>query len=604
MQLRESYLLLRRQWSGALEGEPVRVTVAELAERLFCTPRNVNLLLKKMMEEGWLRWEPGNGRGHRSRLTFKLAGDKLVRQMAEERARRGDVGDALRIVRENGSGAEQERFLAWLSGQFGFHVRVEEEERVDVLRFPYFRPLLTLEPARALRQTERHMVEQVFDTLVRFEEETGEIVPHLAHFWEEEEGGLAWTFFVRKGVLFHDGRPLTAWDVAATMERLRSTESPAAWMFEDVEQVEAVERLTVRIRLRCRQPMFLHMMATYRAAILPAEAAERSTEQFERCPVGTGPFAVVQNDEGKIELRAFSPYFGGRAQLDRVEVWIVPEFLRQQELRHLGKHGMMSYPFLRETGKEEAAVGWPGIEREDLACKYLTFNLNRPGPQQHPLFREAMHRLIDRRRLVDTLGENRARPTTSWLPGESCAEEPDEAAAVRLLAATGYRGETLRLFTFEHTLNEEDAGWLQAECARCGICLEVVVHSFEELLRDEVVAEADLIVANDVREAVWDVSLLETFRAGHSFLRRHFTPAMRERVDSELRLIQQEPETHERRQQLRAFENRLAAERPYLLLYATRGHAFSHPALHGVELNALGFVSYRNLWFRSKYLHD
>ena len=70
MQLLTHFLELRAGFEHGVEHEPQPITLEELAERLYCSTRNVKILLKKMSDQNWISWKPGRGRGNISELTF------------------------------------------------------------------------------------------------------------------------------------------------------------------------------------------------------------------------------------------------------------------------------------------------------------------------------------------------------------------------------------------------------------------------------------------------------------------------------------------------------------------------------------------------------
>jgi ABC-type transport system substrate-binding protein len=92
------------------------------------------------------------------------------------------------------------------------------------------------------------ILENVYDTLVTVDDSLN-MVPSLAESWEISDDNLTWTFTLRKGVTFHNGRPLTAEDVAYSYERIMNpdTGSGVSWRFGSVESVEAIDDLTVAI---------------------------------------------------------------------------------------------------------------------------------------------------------------------------------------------------------------------------------------------------------------------------------------------------------------------------------------------------------------------
>ena len=117
-----------------------------------------------------------------------------------------------------------------------------------------------------------------------------ELQPRLAESWEPNEDGSVWTFKVRQGVTFHDGRPMTAEDVAATMNRLADPDvgSNALSAFGGVLSpgaVEAVDDSTVQFTLDAPNGNFPYLVSSdnYNAIVLPptstAAGTRRSSER-------------------------------------------------------------------------------------------------------------------------------------------------------------------------------------------------------------------------------------------------------------------------------------------------------------------------------------
>jgi peptide/nickel transport system substrate-binding protein len=89
----------------------------------------------------------------------------------------------------------------------------------------------------------------LYDSLV-YPTAEGDVIPHLAERWEASEDGLTWTFYLRKGVKFHDGSELTAEDVAFSMDRLTTIGEGYAYLFMGrVKQSEVVDDQTIRFHM-------------------------------------------------------------------------------------------------------------------------------------------------------------------------------------------------------------------------------------------------------------------------------------------------------------------------------------------------------------------
>jgi SgrR family transcriptional regulator len=148
MQLMTYYLELRATFESEDEGNSFRVTLEDLASKLFCTTRNVKLLLKKMVEKEWITWSPGRGRGNVSQLTFHISSEEIISKEAMALAQKGDFQNAIGLIHQLKEGERlEESFAEWLAGNFGHKADFKEERCMDTLRLPLFRTIHTLDPA-------------------------------------------------------------------------------------------------------------------------------------------------------------------------------------------------------------------------------------------------------------------------------------------------------------------------------------------------------------------------------------------------------------------------------------------------------------------------
>ncbi len=169
---------------------------------------------------------------------------------------------------------------------------------------------VTLDPPLAQSHAEITSIDLVFDTLYRVGTD-GAVVPHLATALPIA-GSSAVRIPLRKDVLFHDGSPLVAADVVASLERVRTT--PARWALAAVSAIRADGDLAIEIVLKAPQADLATMLA------LPATAITKGGKAVGEKPVGTGAFSVESLDRKgkKLVLRAFDDHFGGRPYVDRL----------------------------------------------------------------------------------------------------------------------------------------------------------------------------------------------------------------------------------------------------------------------------------------------
>ncbi len=202
----------------------------------------------------------------------------------------------------------------------------------------------------------------LFDSLVELDQGLN-VKPLLAESWEVSRDGLTYTFKLKRGVKWHDGKPFTARDVAFTFysvldpkvttphrayfdalvgfPELTAKENPKKPEELAVRPIEVVDDHTVRFRLRYPSGSFLAVLVNPRAGIVPEhilKGTDLNTAEFNRRPIGTGPFKLVEWRRGeRLVMEANDQYHAGRPALDRLIIRIIPDsVVLLQELRSGG----------------------------------------------------------------------------------------------------------------------------------------------------------------------------------------------------------------------------------------------------------------------------
>lgn len=185
------------------------------------------------------------------------------------------------------------------------------------------------------------LLQNVFEGLVIFNDKN-EIVPAVAEKWDISPDGKVYTFHLRPGIKFHNGRVLTAEDVKYSLERavLPETKSPTGPNYlvgvlglqqvldgktKHLEGLKIVDAGTVQITLDKPRSYFLGTLAYISNAIVCKEAIEgRAGGMDPKGAVGTGPFQLSEYRSGSmVVLVANLAYRMGRPKLDRIERPIV-----------------------------------------------------------------------------------------------------------------------------------------------------------------------------------------------------------------------------------------------------------------------------------------
>lgn len=598
MRLAEDYLRLRSAYSSEKEGEPFRVTIDALAQALYCTPRNARLILRKMTDAGLIRYAAGQGRGRRSELTFLADGRELVIREAQQYVRQGDVQGALLWVKERANEPEvEQRFMDWLTGYFGYRMDTIGEGRiVETLRLPIYRPIVTLDPADAMYAFDTHMIRQIHATLVELDSATSKIIPGLALHWESSKDACCWTFYLRKGVTFHDGKELTADDVKYSLLRLQQESKNHSWLCRDIVEIHAESRYIVRMELRQPNVLFAVFMSHTAAAVLSRDNGESGAGSVPgSLPVGAGPYRIAKFTPGMCVLEIFANYYAARGQIDRIEVMIIPDTG--------GEWTMETNPgvLVVETGeaRRQELNTWQ-CSRIVTGCSMLTINLARPGILKASSFRRALGLAVDRSRMVRELGYPYAFPCLGFhLEPKLASADPmyDQEEAARELKRSGYSGEVLKLYAYRR--HEQAAYWLQRQYGQAGVRLDVHIVPWADLMKEERIREADLILF----EALLSEGLLrqiEYLLSRYSFIRSMLDPEAQAEVDRLVGQLLQKAEPEARDEAFSRLETWLMEHGTAVYLTYNEARVLSHPAQQGVRLNAAGWVDFKDIWFKGE----
>ncbi|MGL4794654.1 MAG: HTH-type transcriptional regulator SgrR [Aeromonas jandaei] len=325
------------------------ISLAEVAELLCCTPRNARLLLRRMQDQGWLNWTAEAGRGRRSRLTLLDSQESLTRRRLRDLLSEGQLAQAVRLAEDR-----LDLLTPLLLEQLGQATR----EGRQILRVPYYRPLPQLLPTGPMRRSEVHLSRQIFNGLTRRNEENGEIEGDLAHHWEQV-GPCHWRFYLRPAVRFHHGRELVVEDVMESLLALRDRP-----LFAHLARLDSPWPRTMDLYLDSPDPLLPDLLAEPVAAILPREL--KGEAGFALQPVGTGPYRVIANDPLQLRLAAFDDYFGLRALLDEIDIWMLPELAERLE-SHL-QLGRDSPELGTMRGESELESGCYFLLQDERSC--------------------------------------------------------------------------------------------------------------------------------------------------------------------------------------------------------------------------------------------
>lgn len=564
-------------WKRKKEGERLEVTVQNISGTLFCTERNSKLIIKKLDELNWIKWFPGRGRGNRSKLIFQKHPISLILDRGKEITKKGDVKSGSIFVERYSSHfpSVKGEYHSWVDSIFGHKVEMTSEGRRDVLRLQVQMNLdITLDPVYATMRSECHMVKHIFDTLVYVDGNTNIIEPRLAFHWEYNDAEKIWTFYLRKGVHFHNGKQLTAHDVIYSLNRFMKLENNAhAWMLQHVESIRSVDDYVFEIQLHTENRMFLHMLSAEQCSIVNEDEAGGL--------IGTGPFQLYKSNENLFILEGHPLYFRERPFLDRVELWNVEQ-------------GVGTYDVLVKAQYKDKEKHNKELSRLESNVTYITCNLTKEGPMQDELFRKALYNIIHGYTIVQELGGERGEVAKKLiLAGESIVEIEEDVES--LIKRSTYHNEVLQLYTFTGRDHVEDAQWIQKECAKYGIRVENNFLDIEELLEVSTIQKADMMHDSaTISERIED-SLLYMFLTKNSFIHGQSSMDFHEKLSPYFR----QEELEKRVTLLRDIEDTLLRQIHIIPLYRNKQEVSTHEKVQNIMINSQGWIDFYNIWFKS-----
>lgn len=566
--------------------ENIEISLQDISKSLYCTDRNSKFTIKKLEEIQWISWFPGRGRGNRSKIAFLQDPATLIFEKGKELVKQGEIKNGKNFIQTYAEHFPYiiEQFQIWIDTLFGYHIEHSPQGRIDVLRLNMrIQPITCLDPMYVTLRSECHIVKHVCDTLVHYNEITNEVEPRLAFYWEYNHTHKIWTFYLRKGVHFHNQKSFTAHDVKYTFTRFLSTkDNPYRWMLQDIERIHIVDEYTIEIHLQRENELFLHILGGEHCSIISESHAKENNQYILN---GTGPFKLVKNNDALLILEVNPLYFRERPFLDRIELWY-----SQDISSHSG------YEVLLDSLQHDRKDVQKEMSQLEANVTYITLNTKKQGPMQHMVFRQALKQIINGMQILNDLKGERKEVATNLLLGKT-NEISKESSIKELLGNSGYNGETLYLCTFQEQDHVEDSHWIQRECAKYGIKIELSFLDAHELLTFRTIQEADLIHDSATISEHAELSYLYLLLTTNSFLHQHSSFNLNEK----LKRVFKEQNRSMRMQLLGETEQELLENIHIIPLYRNYMTIHTHETIQNVAINSQGWINFYHIWFKHTY---
>ena len=370
-----------------------------------------------------------------------------------------------------------------------------DSEYKDTLVFAMNTDVQSMDPQIQNDTTSEQVVKMLYNTLLKFEDD-GTVVGDLAESWSVSEDKLTWTFNLKQGVKFHNGKELTSADVKATFDRALNAEAGGLRTTEIIKMftsVEAPDPYTVTITTDAPYGPMESLMCNMSLGIMDADYIEQygldlgTSAEGEN---GTGPFKVVSWErDQEIVVERFDDYFGTPAKLQTVVYTIIPEAASRVIALETGEVDVIDKPTDEDLARLEADTeNYTVLRKPTISQRLFRFGCNDPIISNTKV-RQAIVYAIDRQAIIDALFTGSGYPSTAPLAPVTFGYsdlgeiEQDLELAKSLLAEAGYPdGFDTKIVTTERYQNGiELAEIISQQLAEIGINAKIEVWEWSAL---------------------------------------------------------------------------------------------------------------------------
>jgi peptide/nickel transport system substrate-binding protein len=302
-----------------------------------------------------------------------------------------------------------------------------------------------IDPHTASGETGATWLSLIYETLVGVDS-AADAVPGLASSWDISADGLTYTFTLRDGVTFHNGRALTSADVKFNYERIINPETAAvsAGVLSIIDSIETPDDSTVVITLTEPSGPFLSDLAQQGRTAIVAPESYDATNVLTEAPAGTGPYmfdSFTVND--RLVMSRNADYWAGAPYIESIEVRIIPDDNARLAALESGEIDL-AWAVPPDQGFAAADAG--GFVMQEIPQnrgQWFSINTTK-APFDDPRVRRALHLAVSRSDIAEAGWDGFAVPTNQpfaeesyWFADVPFAVDGDLDAAAALLAEAG-----------------------------------------------------------------------------------------------------------------------------------------------------------------------
>lgn len=504
-------------------------------------------------------------------------------------------------------------------------------KRGGTLRIALPSDISSFDPALAFDTISMPFLMLVYQGLVEYDDSV-KLLPGLAKDWTISPDQRTYTFHLRPGIKFSNGREVIASDFVYTLERTLNPKLAALTetYFEDiagakdyragktphVSGLRAPHDDTLEIELTAPDPSFIFILTLPGALVVPREAVEKFGQAFAAHPIGTGPYRLTEWRRGvkmRFERNGFSTQTN-RQHLDAIDVSEGGDntlHLMMFERGELDIANITANPGIPVSDfiRIEHTPRWQGLIESMSAASsfFLVLNMEMP-PFDQLKVRQAMNYAIDKDKIVRLL-HHTVTPANSLLPPPIPGFNPglnfysyNPAKAKQLLAESGHAdGITLNLwFTQDSTTSDSTASAIQYDLQQVGIKAQLNPVTFPAFLDStERRKTAQCSISGWSQDYPDPSDFLDTIFNGNRITDegcQNVAFYNNPQVNSLLAAAAICQEPARRIQLYKAAEQTMLADAPIVPLYYEKVFALRQPWLHGVQLHPVLYFRFERMW--------
>lgn len=367
-------------------------------------------------------------------------------------------------------------------------------------------------------------------------------IPYLSDSWECSDDKMTWTFHLRDGISWHDGKPFTAYDVEYTLDLLnnQNIDSIYEYNIKNIASYAAIDEKEFRIVLK-RPNSFTAELMTFPIVAKHIFSPLIGNPAADIALIGTGPYIFKSYEKNKsIKLEANDKWWNSknpgneslpaRPYIDNIEIKIYKNVSAAAEAFQKREVDLLC---IEGTGFEKYSA------RSDMVIKkypgrvfdFIAFNCKSTGFSGSKLLRQAIFSALDREKIIETLFSGSAVvadlpviPGTAMLNNEAPITKTDTERTLKLLESDGFKHNQNGYYKYingirkklelELLVNDDNknrielASEISAQLAQNDIYVKVVVLKWQEIFNRISSGKFDMVLTGINIPSIPDISYL------------------------------------------------------------------------------------------------